>query len=335
MILELEKNITTDKKQVIFSRLFEQNLGFKEIYFGNKNIVYLTTNKHVSGLDRLEGVSKILSSFKHEFKLASREFQEINTVVDVDGVKIGGEKLVMIAGPCAVESLERTMTIAKKVQDLGVEILRGGAFKPRTSPYSFQGLQEKGLEILAEVKAKTGLKIITEVIDTETIGLVGEVADVFQIGSRNMQNFSLLKKIGRTQKPVLLKRGLAATLEELLLSAEYLLGEGNKNVILCERGIRTFSNHTRNTLDLSIIPTIKEVSHLPIIVDPSHATGKRNQIYDMSLASFAAGSDGIIVEVHNNPSEALSDGFQAILPEEFAKIVEDSKIIAKIRKRYF
>lgn len=333
MILELEKNISSEHKAEIFSKLFEKDINFREISFGDRGLIHVQENGDLISLDEFSGINEVRSS--QQFKLASREFKPENTVVDVDGVKIGGKKLVSIAGPCAVESLERTLEIAKKVQDSGTEILRGGAFKPRTSPYSFQGLQHKGIEILAEVKVRTGLKIITEVIDTETIDEVGEVADIFQIGSRNMQNFSLLKKVGKTQKPVLLKRGLAATLDELLLSAEYLLSEGNPNVILCERGIRTFANHTRNTLDLSIIPTVKEVSHLPIIVDPSHGTGKKNQIYDMSLASIASGADGIIVEVHNKPTEALSDGFQAIEPTDFQKLMQDISLVAKVRQRHF
>lgn len=333
MILELGKNISSEDKAKIFSNFSEKEIHFREILLGDRRLIHIQENGDLFSLIEFSGINEVRSS--HQFKLASREFKPENTVVDVDGVKIGGQKLVAIAGPCAVESLERTLEIAKKVQDSGVKILRGGAFKPRTSPYSFQGLQEKGLEILAEVKAKTGLKIITEVIDTETIDKVGEVADIFQIGSRNMQNFSLLKKVGKTKRPVLLKRGFAATLDELLLSAEYLLSEGNPNVILCERGIRTFANHTRNTLDLSIIPTVKEVSHLPIIVDPSHGTGKRNQIYDMSLASIASGADGFIIEVHTEPSKALSDGFQAIEPSELQKLMQDASLIAKVRKKYF
>ncbi|KAA3604129.1 MAG: 3-deoxy-7-phosphoheptulonate synthase [Calditrichaeota bacterium] len=333
MILELEKNISSENKAKFLSKLFEKDVHFREISFGDRGLIHVQENGDLISLGEFSGVNEVRSS--QQFKLASREFKPEDTVVDVGGVKIGGKKLVSIAGPCAVESLERTLEIAKRVQDSGAEILRGGAFKPRTSPYSFQGLQHKGIEILAEVKARTGLKIITEVIDTETIDEVAAVADIFQIGSRNMQNFSLLKKIGKTKKPVLLKRGLAATLDELLLSAEYLLSEGNPNVILCERGIRTFANHTRNTLDLSIIPTVKEVSHLPIIVDPSHGTGKRNQIYDMSLASIASGADGIIVEVHNQPSEALSDGFQAIEPSDFQKLMRDISLIANVRQRHF
>jgi len=248
----------------------------------------------------------------------------------VGGVPVGGQRLALVAGPCAVESEEMALAIGHAVRQAGADMYRGGAFKPRTSPYSFQGLGRPGLKILAKVRAETGLPIVTEVLDTEDVDVVAEHADCLQIGARNMQNFALLKRAGRAKKPVLLKRGMAATIEELLLSAEYLLAEGNYQVILCERGVRTFAEHTRNTLDLSAIPYVQRISHLPIMVDPSHGTGKRQKVLPLSRAAVAVGADGLLIEVHDHPEAALSDGPQAIVPEMFAQLVRETRALAPV-----
>lgn len=279
-----------------------------------------------------EGVEKVMSVLK-PYRLASREFHPENTIIDVGGVKIGGEKLVVMAGPCAVENRKQIITTAKIVKKTGVEILRGGAFKPRTSPYDFQGLGEDGLKLLAEARKLTGLKIVTEVMETEDVALVARYADIFQIGARNMQNFKLLKAVGKIDKPILLKRGMSATLKEFLMSAEYIMSEGNHKVILCERGIRTFVEYTRNTLDLSIVPAIKKLSHLPVIVDPSHGTGEYEFVMPMSKAAIACGADGLMIEVHPNPEEAASDGYQSLMPKRFENLMREIKPIAKAVKR--
>ncbi|HEY9231171.1 MAG TPA: 3-deoxy-7-phosphoheptulonate synthase [Blastocatellia bacterium] len=279
--------------------------------------------------ENLSGVAEAIRVSK-PYKLVSRDLKHEDTVVRVGDADIGGTQPAIIAGPCAVESRQQTMEIAEIVAANGAQFFRAGAFKPRTSPYSFQGLGVEGLKILAEVRERFGLKIVTEVLDTETADVVEQYADVLQIGARNMQNFSLLKRIGQTRKPVMLKRGLAATLEEFLLAAEYIMAEGNYNVILCERGVRTFADHTRNTLDLSIIPAVQNRSHLPIIVDPSHGTGKRHKVIPMARAAIAAGADGIMVEVHNHPEQALSDGPQALLPEMFKRLVAEVHAIHRV-----
>ena len=275
------------------------------------------------------GVREIIHVTK-PFKLVSREFYPADSIIDIDGVKIGGKEFIVMAGPCSVESREQCMAIAETIKKHGGKIFRGGAFKPRTSPYAFQGLKEEGLKILAEVRDKFGLKIVTEAVDTETIDLVAKYTDMIQIGARNMQNYSLLRKAGRTKKPVLLKRGMSATLDEFLMAAEYIMAEDNKNVVLCERGVRTFADHTRNTLDLSAIPFVKRTSHLPIISDPSHGTGKRDKVIPLSRASIAVGADGLIIEVHHDPSKALSDGPQAITPDMFAELMRQMKTLAPV-----
>jgi 3-deoxy-7-phosphoheptulonate synthase len=256
-----------------------------------------------------------------------------NTKIQVGDVVVGGKDVIVMAGPCAVESEEQTLRIAESVRALGAHIYRGGAFKPRTSPYSFQGLGLQGLKILAKVRDRTGLPIVTEAIDTESLEMVAEYADMIQIGARNMQNFSLLRAAGRARKPVLLKRGMSATLDDFLLAAEYIMSEGNYEVILCERGIRTFTDHTRNTLDLSIVPAVKRISHLPILVDPSHGTGKRHKVAPMSRAAIAVGADGLIIEVHDQPENALSDGPQALLPEMFGELMDEIRMLAPVVKR--
>ena len=261
--------------------------------------------------------------------LASRELKKENTIIELDGVKIGGEEIVVMAGPCAVESENQIIETARAVKNAGAKILRGGVFKPRTSPYSFQGLGEEGLEHLKKAKEESGLVVVTEVMDPKTVELVARYCDILQIGSRNMHNFSLLKEASRTNKPILLKRGMSATLNELINSAEYILSEGNSQVILCERGIRTFENYTRNTLDLSAVPALKELTHLPIIVDPSHGTGRASLVSSMSKAAIAAGADGLIVEVHPLPEQALSDGKQSLTIGEFEQMIKDIKKIAE------
>jgi 3-deoxy-7-phosphoheptulonate synthase len=282
-------------------------------------------------LEEMPGVQELIRVTK-PYKLVSRDVKDENTVIRFPGSEatIGGRSLAIIAGPCAIENREQAFAVAEKVSRAGAQFFRGGAYKPRTSPYSFQGLGEEGLRIMAEVRDAFGMKIVTEAIDNESLDLVEEYADVIQIGARNMQNFSLLKKAGRARKPVLLKRGMSATLEEFLMAAEYVMSEGNYNVVLCERGVRTFADHTRNTLDLSVVPAVQRLSHLPIVVDPSHGTGKRNKVTPLSRASVAVGADGLIIEVHNNPDKALSDGIQSLYPEQFEELMAQVRQIAPV-----
>ena len=262
------------------------------------------------------------------YKRANRMFHPEDSIVDVCGVKVGGKQITVMAGPCSVETREQIIGVAEDVKQMGAAILRGGAFKPRTSPYSFQGLQETGLDLLKEAKAVTGLPIITEIMSADKIERFVEDVDVIQVGARNMQNFELLKELGKTDKPILLKRSLSATIEEWLMSAEYIMAGGNDNVILCERGIRTFENYTRNTLDLSAIPAVKKLSHLPVVVDPSHAAGMWWMVEPLAKAAVAVGADGLIIEVHNDPEHALCDGAQSLKPERFGRLMQDLKIIA-------
>src|SRR6185295_15819002 len=268
-------------------------------------------------------------------KLVSRDVKDEKTVISFPGsdATIGGKSLAIIAGPCAIESRTQAFGVADRIQRSGAQFFRGGAYKPRTSPYSFQGLGEEGLRIMAEIRDQYGMRIITEAIDNASLALVEEYADVIQIGARNMQNFSLLKRAGRSKKPVLLKRGMSATLEEFLMAAEYIMSEGNYNVILCERGVRTFADHTRNTLDLSIVPAVQRLSHLPIVVDPSHGTGKRNKVTPLSRAAIAVGADGLMVEVHHDPDHALSDGIQSIFPDQFDELMDEIRQIAVVLHR--
>ena len=283
-------------------------------------------------LEAMSGVEKVVA-ITSGYKLASRQFKPENSVIDVDGVQIGGNKLVVMAGPCAVESREQLLESAAIVKQAGATFLRGGAYKPRTSPYSFQGLEEQGLKFLAEAREVTGLKIVTEVVDPQSVAVVAEYADVLQIGARNMQNFQLLKTVGRAGKPVLLKRGIAATIEEWLNAAEYVMNEGNYKVMLCERGIRTFETATRNTLDLSAVAVLKNACHLPIIVDPSHGTGHWKLVRPMARAAVAAGADGLMIEVHPKPDEAMSDGMQSLTPENFSLLMTEVDGIAKVMGR--
>jgi len=279
--------------------------------------------------ETLPGVAEAIRVSK-PYKLVSREVKPDDTVVRIHGVEIGGGELALIAGPCSVESREQILAAARAVQAAGAQLLRGGAYKPRTSPYAFQGLGEEGLKYLAAAREETGLGVVTEAIDVETFDLVEEYTDCIQIGARNMQNFSLLRRAGRSRKPILLKRGMSSTLEEFLMAAEYILSEGNYQVVLCERGVRTFADHTRNTLDLSVVPAVQSLSHLPIIVDPSHGTGKRDKVHPMALAAVAAGAAGLIVEVHPNPDRALSDGYQTLFPDQFEELAGDCRAICNL-----
>jgi len=282
-------------------------------------------DKAIEALPMVERVLPILKPYK----LASRDFHPENTVVTINGVRVGDRRLVVVAGPCSVESREMLLSVAKEVQSAGAQLLRGGAFKPRTSPYAFQGLGEEALRYLAEARRETGMPVVTELMDPREALLVLRYADVVQVGARNMQNFRLLKELGMQKTPVLLKRGMSSTIRELLMSAEYIMSEGNYNVILCERGIRTFEDATRNTLDLSAIPVLKQLTHLPVVVDPSHGTGKWDLVAPMALAAVAAGADGVMVEVHPHPEEALSDGPQALLPSRFHQLMADLRKVAE------
>jgi 3-deoxy-7-phosphoheptulonate synthase len=287
---------------------------------------------HLKAAEFLEGVEKVMPILK-PYKLASREVKEGNTVIEVGDLKIGGPDFIVMAGPCSIESDEQLMECAYIARKAGAHVLRGGAFKPRTSPYSFQGMAEDGLKLLQKVRETTGMPVVTEVMNTTDVDLVEAYADILQIGARNVQNFALLKKVGQAKKPVLLKRGLMTTIEELLMSAEYILSSGNEQVILCERGIRTFETATRNTLDISAVPVLKELTHLPVIVDPSHAAGYSKYVLPLTRAAVAVGADGIIVEVHPEPEKAMSDGPQSLRPEQFYQMMDEIRIIEGVMKR--
>jgi len=311
-----------------------ESLGFKShiIPGEQRTAVGITGNRgpvDPAEFADIPGVAEAIRVSK-PYKLVSREMKPDGTVVSINGVPVGGREIVLCAGPCSVESREQILESAHAVRAAGAQLLRGGAYKPRTSPYSFHGLGEKGLRYLAEAREETGLGIVTEAMDTETFDLVEHYADCVQIGARNMQNFSLLRRAGRSRKPILLKRGMSSTLEEFLMAAEYILSEGNYKVVLCERGVRTFADHTRNTLDLSVVPAVQDLSHLPIIVDPSHGTGKRDKVLPMALAAIAAGASGVIVEVHPAPERALSDGYQSLDPQQFAELADGCRAIANL-----
>lgn len=302
--------------------------GTERTIIGVKGDTSRVTQEQEDAVRAMECVEEVMRIVK-PFKLASREFMRTNTVVRVKGKRIGGKKICVIAGPCAVESRDRVLEIAKQVKSAGASFIRGGAFKPRTSPYSFQGLGEEGLKYLEEARKRTGLPVVTELMDPRDMEVIQKYADVIQIGARNMQNFRLLLEVGLSRKPVVLKRGLSATIKEWLMAAEYILSNGNHNVILCERGIRTFETETRNTLDLSAIPVLKQLTHLPVIVDPSHGVGKWELVAPMAKAAIACGADGLMIEVHPNPEEALSDGEQSLSPAFFRKLMAELKPVAK------
>lgn len=334
MVIIMNPDATAENIKDVIEMIQDAGLSAKVMEGSQQRIVGVIGDKTRLGscaIDALPGVERSVSISK-SYKLASREFHPQSSVIDVDGVPVGGDEFVVMAGPCAVESREQLLAAAEIAKKGGAQFLRGGAYKPRTSPYSFQGLEEEGLKYLAEAKEKTGLRIVTEVTEVDAVETVAEYADLLQIGARNMQNFRLLKEVGRTQKPVMLKRGLAATLDEWLNAAEYILNEGNPNVIFCERGIRTYETYTRNTLDLSAVAAIKHLSHLPIIVDPSHGTGKWRFIKPMALAAVACGADGLIMEMHPNPAKALSDGPQSLTPENYTDLMDSVTKLAKFMK---
>lgn len=330
MILVLKSGITQEQADMVINKVKKMDL---EVHFSQgKNLTILglvgdTQKLEISRLESLEFVEKAIR-IQEPFKRTNRLFRPENSKVQVGQQLIGGNQLTIIAGPCSVESEEQLLNIAAGVKDAGAKLLRGGAYKPRTSPYGFQGLKEEGLKLLLKAKKSTELPIVTEVISPELVEIVQEYTDVFQVGARNMQNFELLKELGKTTKPVLLKRGASATIEEWLLAAEYILSEGNEKVILCERGIRTFEKYTRNTLDLSSVPVVKKLSHLPVMVDPSHAAGKRDLVIPLAKAAIAVGADGLIVEVHDQPEVALSDAAQQLTLPMFNELMEDLKVIA-------
>ena len=332
MLVVLEKGTTEEGVQAIVRIIEKRGYTARPIPGGDRVSIGILHNKgsvdaaHFLGLD---GVKEVIPVTK-PYKLVSRAFQRDNTQTKIGDAVFGDGTMPVIAGPCAVESLEQVLTIARSVKKAGALLFRGGAFKPRTSPYSFQGLGEQGLKFLAKVREETGLPVVTEVLDVENFDLVEAHVDVIQIGTRNMQNFSLLRRAGRSKRPVILKRGMSAMLQEWLMAAEYIMEEGNSNVILCERGIRTFVRHSRNTLDLSVVPAAKKETHLPIIVDPSHAAGVRDQVIPLAYASAALGADGQMIEVHNKPEEALSDGAQSLYPDQFTAVMKKMNAIRAI-----
>jgi 3-deoxy-7-phosphoheptulonate synthase len=337
MLVVMKAHATEEQVRDVCRKI--ENMGYRAHAMpgAQRTAIGITGNKgevEAGTLEEMPGVQEVIAVSK-PYKLVSREIREDNTIIRFSGTAatIGGPGLAIVAGPCAIESREQAFAVAERVHRAGAQFFRGGAYKPRTSPYSFQGLGEEALRIMAEIRDQFGMKIITEAIDNESLDLVEKYADVIQIGARNMQNFSLLKRAGRARKPVLLKRGMSATLEEFLMAAEYILSEGNYNVALCERGVRTFADHTRNTLDLSVVPAVQRLSHLPILVDPSHGTGKRNKVTPLSRAAVAVGADGLLVEVHHQPDQALSDGPQSLFPDQFDELMMQVRQIASVLGR--
>jgi 3-deoxy-7-phosphoheptulonate synthase len=334
MLIVMKAHATEEQVRAVCQKI--ETLGYRAhpMPGAQRTAIGITGNETAfepGTLDEMAGVQEIIRVSK-PYKLVSRDVKEDDTVVRFPGYEatFGGDELAIIAGPCGIESREQAFAAAEAVARAGARFFRGGAYKPRTSPYAFQGLGETALQIMAEIRERFGLLIVTEAVDNESLELVEKYGDVIQIGARNMQNFSLLKRAGRARKPVLLKRGMSATLEEFLMAAEYVMSEGNYNVILCERGVRTFADHTRNTLDLSIVPAVQRLSHLPIVVDPSHGTGKRNKVTPLSRAAVAVGADGLIIEVHPDPDRALSDGNQSLFPEQFDQLMIEVRQIAPV-----
>lgn len=335
MIIVMEPNVDNEKIEAVKSKLEEIGFQVYPIYGVERTVIAAVGDKTGladAGLEVLPGVDKVVPILQ-PYKLASRTVRREGTVIRVGNIEIGGDTIHVAAGPCAVESREQLLETAQIVKEAGATMLRGGAYKPRSSPYAFQGLEETGLKFLAEARELTGLLIVTEVMDTRTVPMLAEYADILQIGARNMQNFSLLREVAKVNNPVLLKRGQAATIEEWLMAAEYIISGGNNNVILCERGIRGFDNYTRNTLDLTAVPVVKHLSHLPVIVDPSHGIGKWRFVPAMAKASVVAGADGLLIEVHPNPPEALCDGPQSLTPENFNKLMSELRQIAGVVER--
>ena len=338
MLIVMKNNASAEQIHSVVRVVKEMGYDATPIPGGQRTAIGIIGNDGGISSDRLAGLEGVLELIPvtQPYKQVSREWQDENTVVSLpNGTKIGGSDLVLMAGPCSVENEREILDIAHRVKDVGATVLRGGAFKPRSSPYSFQGLGLQGLEFLARAREETGLAVVTEALDPDGVDLVVKYADIVQIGARNMQNYALLRSAGRAGKPVLLKRGMSATIDELLLAAEYILAEGNPDVILCERGIRSFDTHTRNLFDLAAIPVVKSLSHLPIIADPSHGTGIRSKVTPMGRAAVAAGADGLIVEVHPNPPKAMSDGAQSLYPDQFTKLVGEVKVIARAIGRNF
>ena len=338
MLIVMKNNASAEQIHTVVGVIKEMGYDATPIPGGQRTAIGIIGNDGGISSDRLAGLEGVLELIPvtQPYKQVSREWQDENTVVSLpNGTKIGGSDLVLMAGPCSVENERDILDIAHRVKDIGATVLRGGAFKPRSSPYSFQGLGLQGLEFLARAREETGLAVVTEALDPDGVDLVVKYADIVQIGARNMQNYALLRRAGRAGKPVLLKRGMSATIDELLLAAEYILAEGNPDVILCERGIRSFDTHTRNLFDLAAIPVVKSLSHLPIIADPSHGTGIRSKVTPMGRAAVAAGADGLIVEVHSDPPKAMSDGAQSLYPDQFAKLVDEVKVIARAIGRNF
>lgn len=337
MLVIMARDASEEQIQNVVKQI--EQAGFSAQVVPGKTRVAIGVTGNISPLDPalVDSLPGVMQTFRvsQPFRLASREAHAENTVIQVGNAVIGGNDVVVIAGPCAVESKQQLFAAADRAKAAGVQLLRGGAYKPRTSPYSFQGLGEEGMKLLAEVRAHTGLPVVSEAVDEESVGLAEKHVDVIQIGARNMQNYVLLRRVARSGKPILLKRGLAATLEEFLGAAEYILAEGNPQVILCERGVRGFSDFTRNTLDLSIVPVIKSLSHLPIITDPSHAAGRRDIVLALARASIAAGADGVMVEVHTEPSQALSDGYQSLHPSQLEELVQQVARLAPLVGRSF
>ncbi len=342
MLVVMKAHATEEQVRAVCQKI--EQLGFRphSIPGAQRTAIGITGNQgevNPAPLEEMPGVQEVIRVSK-PYKLVSKDIKEDKTVIRFkplspggEEASIGGSELAIIAGPCSIENRDQAFRTAECVAREGVKFLRGGAYKPRTSPYAFQGLGLDGLKIMAEIRDAYGLRIVTEAIDNESLDLVEEWADVIQIGARNMQNYSLLKRAGRTRKPVLLKRGMSATLEEFLMAAEYVMSEGNYEVVLCERGVRTFADHTRNTLDLSVVPAVQRLSHLPIVVDPSHGTGKRNKVTPLSRAGVAVGADGLIIEVHHDPDRALSDGAQSIFPDQFAELMRQVRMIAPVVDR--
>jgi 3-deoxy-7-phosphoheptulonate synthase len=337
MLVVMKANASEEQVRAVCQKIESYGLRAHAIPGAQRTAIGITGNRgevETGTFESLDGVQEVIKVSK-PYKLVSRDVKAEDTIIRFPGsdATIGGNEIVVIAGPCGVESHEQAFAVAERVAKAGARFFRGGAYKPRTSPYAFQGLGELGLQILAEVRERFGLLIVTEAVDHESLALVDDYADVIQIGARNMQNFSLLKAAGRARKPVLLKRGMSATLEEFLMAAEYIMSEGNYNVVLCERGVRTFADHTRNTLDLSVVPAVQRLSHLPILVDPSHGTGKRNKVTPLSRAAVAVGADGLIIEVHNDPDHALSDGNQSLYPDQFDNLMKEVRQIAQVLGR--
>jgi 3-deoxy-7-phosphoheptulonate synthase len=335
MIIIMKMNATEENITAVVARIEKETLRAHLSRGEERTIIGAIGDERKldqGALTRMEGVDRVVPVLR-PFKLASRDFSPEDSKISINGHTIGGEKVIVMAGPCSVESMDQMMQTALAVKAAGAHLLRGGAFKPRTSPYSFQGMGEEGLKIMAQVRAETGLHIVTEVMSPDQVDLVAKYADVLQIGTRNMQNYALLNAVGKTNMPVLLKRGMMSTIEELLMSAEYILSNGNHKVILCERGIRTFEKYTRNTLDINAVPVLKELTHLPVVVDPSHATGRWTLVKAASKAAVAAGADGLIIEVHPNPAEASSDGEQSLKPQRFAELMVEVGLVAQAVNR--